>query len=390
MARAMFSPRLLCSLIAAFAPAAASAVQIGEHLQLGGALRARIDTDNRRDIQEAGIDTLMLGGSYDDGRWSAAARYRFYGEAYPYHYVGFGKLRFAEYAWAGWRPDENQQWQLGLHRVPFGLQPLFSSSFLGTLGNVIGLEDLSLLGVSYSRQHGDWSLKTGYYLRPAWRGHGTSRGTTYSVVVTPADASVPNGSRNEERNTIVVRVARAFDGNGWQGEAGVSLYRGQLRNLDTGRRGPRHAYAVHAEARRGAWSAKWQFARQQMRPRNPDSSDTVTVGAFDGTFNLAARGNLHVVDIAYEVPASATRAWVDSLKPFLSYSRFDKSSPGFRPTQRLLAGMSANRGPVYVALEWQRGRNDPYLGGSSYAQSLARGGSNRWTHQFYANIGYYF
>lgn len=387
--RALFQ-RAVFPLATLFAAQAASAVQINEQLQLGGALRGRLDHDARRDIDEAGVDTLMLSGAYDDGRWSAAARYRFYGEAFPYHYVHFGRLRFAEYAWIGWRPSETRQWQFGLHRVPFGLQPLYSSSFLGTLGNIIGLEDLSMLGVSYTRQFDAWNLQAGYYARPAWRGHGNSHGTTYSVVVTPADPSVEGGHRNEERHTTVVRIARRFAAQDWEGEAGLSLYRGQLRNADTGLTGPRHAYGVHAEARRGRWAVKAQFARQQMKPRNPDGSDTVTVGAFDGTFNLAARGNLSSIDVSYELPDSITGTLIDALKPFVSYSRFDKSSPTFKPSQRLLAGMSANIGPVYVALEWQLGRNDPYLGGSSYAQSLARGGSDRWSRQFYVNVGYYF
>lgn len=389
LSRSLFR-RAVLPLAAMFVTHAASAVQINEHLQLGGALRGRLDSDAKRDIDEAGLDTLMLSGAYDDGTWSAAARYRFYGEAFPYHYVRFGKLRFTEYAWIGWRPSETQQWQFGLHRVPFGLQPLYSSSFLGTLGNVIGLEDLSMFGVSYTHQTDAWNVQAGYYARPAWPGHGTSRGTTYSVVVTPADPSVESGTRNEQRHTAVVRVARRFTAYGWEGETGLSLYHGQLRNADTGRNGPRNAYGVHADARRGQWTVKAMFARQQMKPRNPDVSDVVTVGAFDGTFNLAARGNLSAFDVAYELPESSMGGWVHAIKPFVSYSRFDKSSPGFKTTERLLTGVSANVGPVYVALEWQMGRNDPYLGGSSYTQSLARGGSDRWSRQFYLNVGYYF
>lgn len=382
-------PRALLPLAAIFATHAASAVQINDQLQLGGALRGRLDHDAKRDIDEAGFDTLMLSGAYDDGQWSAAARYRFYGEAFPYHYVRFGKLRFTEYAWVVWRPDDNRQWQFGLHRVPFGLQPLYSSSFLGTLGNVIGLEDVSMLGVSYTHEYEAWNLQAGYYARPAWPGHGTSHGTTYSVVITPADPPVEGGSRDEERHTAVVRIARRFAAHGWEGETGLSLYRGQLRHVDTGRNGLRHAYGVHAEARRDRWAIKAQFARQQMKPRHADGSQTVTVGAFDGTFNLAARGSLSAIDVSYEWPENITRG-LATLKPFVSYSRFDKSSPGFKPSQRLLAGMSASMGPVYVALEWQMGRNDPYLGGSSYTQSLARGGSDRWSRQFYVNVGYYF
>ena len=40
--------------------------------------------------------------------------------------------------------------------------------------------------------------------------------------------------------------------------------------------------------------------------------------------------------------------------------------------------------------EWLIGKNDPYIGGSSYTQSLGAGGSNQWENQLYMNIGYYF
>ncbi|CAI3798008.1 hypothetical protein GLGCALEP_01973 [Pseudomonas sp. MM221] len=36
------------------------------------------------------------------------------------------------------------------------------------------------------------------------------------------------------------------------------------------------------------------------------------------------------------------------------------------------------------------GKNDPYVGGSSYTQSLAAGGSDQWENQLNINIGYYF
>jgi hypothetical protein len=45
---------------------------------------------------------------------------------------------------------------------------------------------------------------------------------------------------------------------------------------------------------------------------------------------------------------------------------------------------------LYIAVEWLNGRNDPYIGGSSYTQSLAEGGTDHWENQLYANIGYYF
>ena len=67
--------------------APSGAVQVTEHLDIGGALRARIDRDPSRDINEAGIDTFMLSFKYHNDGWTAAARYRWYGKAYPYQYA---------------------------------------------------------------------------------------------------------------------------------------------------------------------------------------------------------------------------------------------------------------------------------------------------------------
>jgi len=45
---------------------------------------------------------------------------------------------------------------------------------------------------------------------------------------------------------------------------------------------------------------------------------------------------------------------------------------------------------LYIATEWLFGKNNPYIGGSSYGQSLAAGGTNQWENQINMNIGYYF
>lgn len=369
--------------------APSGAVQVTEHLDIGGALRARIDRDPSRDINEAGIDTFMLSFKYHNDGWTAAARYRWYGKAYPYQYVRTGGVRFAEYAWVGYEFDKARQLQLGLNQVPFGLQPLFSSSFYETLGNVVGLEDLQQVGAKYIQQSGDWNLQLGYYIKPAWPGHGTSNGSTYSIVITPADDPA-NGSRNQERGTAVARLARQLDLGAWKSEIGVSVYRSLLRNLDSGGQGTRRAYALHYQGQHGPWGVKWQFARQLMTPRNPDGSQIVTVGGYDGTFNLASRGNLHLLDLSYTFPGSTAHGWITQVRPYITYSRFDKSARGFKSSQRLFFGSSFSLKSLYIAVEWMHGKNDPYIGGSSYTQSLAAGGFNTWKSQLYVNIGYYF
>ncbi|MOA16804.1 hypothetical protein D3C78_1370340 [compost metagenome] len=142
-------------------------------------------------------------------------------------------------AWIGYKFNPDQQVQVGLNQLPFGLQPYFGSTFYQTLGNVVGLEDVEEVGAKYIQQSGDWNIQAGYYLRPAWQGKGTSNGETYSTVVSEADSYVTHGSNNQERNTVVLRVAKALDLGPWKSEVGISGLTSSLENRDTNNDGRR-------------------------------------------------------------------------------------------------------------------------------------------------------
>ncbi|MCO7569006.1 hypothetical protein NJH78_03380 [Pseudomonas chlororaphis] len=369
----------------------ALAVQVTDHLDLGGAVRARWDYDPDRDIQTFNFDTAILSAKYSSDTWIGAAKYRFYGRAYPYRYTDkVGDIAFAESAWIGYRFNPEQLVQVGLNQIPFGLQPYFGSTFFETLGNVVGLEDIEQIGAKYIQQHGDWNLQAGYYLRPAWQGKGTSNGRTYSSVVSSADSYVADGSDNRERNTLVLRVARAAQLGDWASEVGVSGLTSTLKNNDTHNDGRRNALAVHYRGKNGPWGVQLQAARQQMSPRNPGTDELVTLGGYDGTFNVASRGNLYIADLSYDVDGKYLFDQVSGVKLYANYSAFDKSASAYKTSQRMILGSSFSLSKLWIATEWLFGKNDPYIGGSSYAQSLGAGGSNQWENQVYVNIGYYF
>lgn len=369
----------------------ALAVQVTDHLDLGGAVRARWDYDPDRDIQTFNFDTAILSAKYSSDTWIGAAKYRFYGRAYPYRYTDkVGDIAFAESAWIGYRFNPEQQVQVGLNQIPFGLQPYFGSTFFETLGNVVGLEDIEQIGAKYIQQSGDWNLQAGYYLRPAWQGKGTSNGRTYSSVVSSADSYVADGSHNRERNTLVLRVARTVQLGDWASEVGVSGLTSTLKNNDTHNDGRRNALAVHYLGKNGPWGVQLQAARQQMSPRNPGTDELVTLGGYDGTFNVASRGNLYVADLSYDVDGKYLFDQISGVKLYANYSAFDKSASDYKTSQRMILGSSFSLSKLWIATEWLFGKNDPYIGGSSYAQSLGAGGSNQWENQVYVNIGYYF
>lgn len=355
---------------------------------LNGAVRARFDYDPDRDIRKAGLDTVMLGVNYEGDAWSASARYRWYGHDYPFAYVDWGQVRFIEHAWVARKLDADSVLKVGLHKVPFGLQPLFSSTFYETLGNVVGLEDVNLVGATYQHQGEGWNVQAGVYARPAWAGYGTSNGSTYSIVVTPADPGVAGGRSVRERNVLALRLAHELPVDEGSGEVGVSLYQGALRDTVSGDAGQRSALAVHLQRRSGNWETRALLARQRIAV--PGGGQWLSFGGYDGTFNVASHGTLSMLDLSYHVPGQWLGGWVHSVRPYASYSRFDKSAPGFHDSERFFIGSSVSVRSVYVALEWMHGKNDPYLGGSSYTQSLAAGGINHWKSQLYMNVGYYF
>nr|WP_187671655.1 hypothetical protein [Pseudomonas carbonaria] len=369
---------------------AAIAAPVTDNLDIGGALRARFDYDPDQDIQKLSLDTVRLDVKYDSDTWIGKGSYRCYGGSYPYDYVdSLCDIAFPSYAWVGYKFDASRQVHVGLNQVPFGLQPYFGTTFFEGLGNVIGLEDVHNLGIKYLGGTPEWNLQAAYYLNDGGQGKGTSRGgRSYSTNVADADDNVPDGSDNVEKHKLSLRLARHVEIGEWASEFGGSLLTSTLENQDTGDDGRRNAFALHYQGRNGPWGTALQAVRQHMKPKNAGSNDIVTFGGYDGTFNVAAKGDLYVAHLSYDLPG--TYWLVSGVQFYGNYSRFDKAKGAFKDSQRFIAGTSFSFKDLWIAVEWLHGKNDPYIGGSSYTQSLAEGGSDQWENRLYANIGYYF
>lgn len=368
----------------------AIAAPVTENLDIGGALRARFDYDPDREIQELSLDTIRLDVNYKSDTWIGSGSYRCYGGSYPYEYVdSICDIAFPSYAWIGYKFDPSQQVQVGLNQVPFGLLPYFGNTFFQGLGNVVGLEDVHNLGVKYIKDSPEWNLQAAYYVNEGGQWQGTSRGgKSYSINVADADDYVPDGSDNAEKDKIALRLARKLALGDWTSEVGGSLLTSTLENQDTGDNGRRNAFAVHYEGKNGPWGAAVQATRQQMTVENAGSDKIVTFGGYDGTFNVAAKGNLYVGHLSYDLPG---KYWlISGVQLYGNYTHFDKSKSSFQDSQRFILGTSFSFKDLYIYVEWLHGKNDPYIGGSSYTQSLGAGGSDQWENQLYTNIGYYF
>ncbi|MBS0348096.1 MAG: hypothetical protein JSR69_16735 [Proteobacteria bacterium] len=362
-------------------------------LKIGGALRARYDYtfDNANNVSKLSFDTFRIDVNYDSPTLYGAAQYRFYGSAYPYDYTKeVGRINFPTFAWLGYKVSEDTRVVAGLNQIPFGLLPFVSSTFYQTLVNNIGLEEVYNLGIKLQHKSGAWDMQLGFYPRDGGNWAGTSKdGDRYSVNVVHADNSLSGGSNNRERNQLVGRAAYTFQhSDSARSELGVSALHSTLHNADTNEDGSRNAYALHYGGKFGAFGVMAEAGRQNMTPRNPSATGdrTVTFGAYDGSFNVAAKGNFYSAEASYVLPWSFKA--VSNITPYLNYSTFTKDDAGFRNSQRVIAGASFTAGPLFIYTEMRWGKNDPYTG--DYANGAAAGGDNVWKKAFYANIGYYF
>ncbi|MDD2989134.1 MAG: hypothetical protein PHI64_09250 [Zoogloea sp.] len=390
------SPRLhalLAGLLVALGSVSAQAADADSQLKIGGALRARYDHsfDYTRNVSKLSFDTFRIDVNYDSPGLYGSAQYRFYGGAFPYDYTSqMGRINFPAFAWLGYKLGDSTRVVAGLNQMPFGLLPYASNTFYQTLINNIGLEDVHNLGVKVQHRIDAVDIQLGFYPTDGGSWAGTSRGgVRYSVNVVRADSGLAGGSHNRERNVMVGRLGYALPAaEGSTSELGISALRSTLHNADTDADGRRTAYAAHYAGKFGAFGLLAEAGRQSMTPRNPAAvgNGTVSFGAFDGSFNVASKGNFYSAELSYLLPVRLGP--VSNITPYFNYSAFTKDKAGYKDSQRVIAGAHFSAGPLFIYTEMRWGRNDPYTG--DYANGAGVGGDDVWKKTFYANIGYYF
>jgi len=367
------------------------AVQLTDNLGVGALVRSRLSYDPDEDIRKVSLEQIALTLTYKSDTWISDVRYWFQGKGYPYDYVDhMGDISFPEYAWVGYRFNDSNQLIVGLNKMPFGPE-YYTHAVVETFGYSVGLEDTNLPGLKYGYSDDGLKLQAAYYPRSSWQGKGTSKHSrVYSSAPTLADDYVLDGSNNEQRNTFAFDARKHLSLDGVELDLGSSLMTAELYNLDTNQAGRRAAWGVDAMATQGPWGLRLQAARQVMRPRNDGASDTVTFGLFDGSYNVAARGNLYVAELSrsYDVPFFANV--INRTNWYASYNAFDKSG-GSETSQRMVLGNAGWVGKnLFIASEWIFGKNDPLVDGDKGLTSLAQGGGNRWENKLYVRFDYWF
>lgn len=372
----------------------------------GGAIRARYDarfndarpiSGERYTSSHFSFDTLALKAKYDSSTVFASGQYRIYGGSFIYGkragYENYpGEVHFPMWAYAGLKLTPQDSISGGISQAPFGLTPYFGSSFLESVGFTAGIEEVYNLGLKYSHEGANWNWDLAYYPGMAPEGKGISRESArYSANMVRADSYVPDGSNNHERHMAVGRIERTFFKDDVASfKAGVSGWFSKVHNLNTNGDGFKALEAVHFDATWRNWGFKGIYVRQDVKVKNPGRDDIFTIGSYDGSYNIAAKGNLVSGEINYKIPNDIGPF---AVQPYLNYSAFIKDKAKFKTTERYILGaawtLTADpRLIIYSEFIW--GKNDPYVGAGQYTSGLAQGGDDKWKKSAIINIGYYF
>jgi len=342
-------------------------------IDLGGALRYNLVHRDFVDASsgkrgESGFDLFRLNVDGEMNGIIVSAEYR--------HYSFMDTLR---YGWLGYRFDDDSELQVGIHQVPFGLTPYASHNAWFGVPYYVGLADDYDMGIQYRREDGPWSTQLAFYKNEELN-DSTDAGR-YSL-----DLLRSGDQQNEEINQFNARVDYTFGrGSGCETEVGGSAQRSELYNDTTDQRGDHRTAAIHLDSRCGRWNLQLQGVRYEYDPANPVgvSSNTVRVGAFEGSYEIASEADILVANVAYNFPSPAP--FIDQLTCYNDYSRLLKRIDDSRDSEINTIGCAIGSGPLFTYVDYILARDMAFFGNGS----MGTGGDGEWRGRFNVNIGFY-
>lgn len=342
-------------------------------IRFGGALRFnhsfREDVrDSRTRRGDSGFDLFRLNVDGEIRDIILSAEYRYTPD-----------MDVIRHGWIGYRFGDESMIKLGIHRVPFGLLPFASHNFWDGVPFYAGFSDNHDLGIAYERSDGPWDFHLAFYKNEELGNAG--RLARYAPDVVRKD-----DQQNEDINRFNARVAYTIGRDtGCEHEFGISGQRGDLVNAITDSRGSHWAAAGHVDSRCGRWNLQLQGIRYDYDPDNPAgvSNDTIRLGAFGTSFDLAARGKLAAANLAYNF--DLTGRWLDQLVCYNNYSRLFKDVGDGQDSELNTVGCGAGAGPLFAYVDLIFARNMLFFGEGS----LADGSDDRWRGRLNINLGYY-
>jgi len=360
-------------------------------LDIGGALRFNYNLSSWKDGQKSRGGDL----GYDVFRINAKAKYKGVklNAEYRLYSTGFGGGMLKQ-GWVGYDFNKNNEIQIGLTQVPFGITQYNSHNWFFNLGYYVGLEDDHDMGIKYMYTNDNWDFRLAFFKNAEELQFGNNidiSDSRYSYDVSSIDLDADGNLdiRNKEINQFNGKVNYKF-GENIKNKVGISAQYGGLYNLDTEETGNHYAFAAHYELNAGKLNVKAQAANYKYNPENPagQPDNVIAMGAYGFPYLTAAEANMYTLAVAYSVPVS----WgpISNLQFYNDFGMLDKAKSTFENSYMNVTGVLVSAGQVYTYIDYAAGKDQPWLG-PNWTDGLASGDPNaEWHARFNINIGYYF
>lgn len=370
---------LLACLLFSFSLAHAQLTKEMPRLKFNGFLRFNYNYSDWKEGSkkrwgDLGYDLFKLGvaGSYK--KILLDVDFRFYAKA-----SGGAMLKSG---WLGYQFDEKKQLQVGLTRVPFGIQPYGAHNYFFQISYYLGLEDDSDMGIKYMYTGDRWEYALAFFKNSEEELFGSdteTAGDRYSYDV---------AGRNKEVNQLNGQVFYNW-GSDVRQKLGVSAEFGMLYNLDTEKNGNHYAFAVHHELYWRGLSVKTQLATYAKNPKNApgEDRDLIIMTAFNAPYEVAAKANIYSIGIGYKIPF--TKGIVNSIQFYNDFGWQQKWSKKFNDSFQNVTGCLITAGPVLAYIDYAQGLHQPWFGPDWNAFGAGTG-SNSWHARLNVSLGYYF
>ena len=349
-------------------------------LEIGGALRFNYNLSSWKEGQK------KRGGDfgYDLFRINAKGAYKgiFFDAEYRLYSEEFGG-GFLKQGWLGYNFTEQDQIQVGLTQVPFGIQQYNSNNWFFNMTYYVGLEDDHDMGVKYMHTGEKFEYQLAFFKNAEEYSFGSNS------EVSPSRYAYDIAGRNKEVNQFNGKIIYKF-GKETASRFGLSLQYGGLYNLDTEEVGDHSAFAVHYEITKGKWNGKAQFITASHNPENTEgeSRDVVTMAAYGAPYEVAADFNMYTLGISRNVPVALGP--ISNLQFYNDFSYMEKKAEGFTDSYMNVTGVLISAGSVYTYIDYAAGYNHSWLGGN-FVDDFAKGNPDaKWEARFNINVGYYF
>lgn len=353
-------------------------------IKVGGAVRVNYgskDWDDTHDEKygDFGFETFRLNVDGEINDWILSAEYRMYSYMHTIHH-----------GYIGYNVNDKWQVQVGIHQVPFGLQPYASHNFWFSGAYYVGLEDDYDAGIKALYNDGPLSLALAFYKNGELAS--SSNADRYSIDVNSAATGGYAGAQadgNEETNQFNARLAYDIDhGDLGNTEFGVSGQWGQLYNTITDDTGDQWAAGVHMNGNYGNWNVQLEYLAYEYDPENPlgVDDDIITLGGFGCSWGAPAEADLGIANVSYTITTDNLK-WLDSVTLY-SDNTIIHSSASNQPTswQNVIGAMFAT-GPVYTYVDIISAENMIFAGGNMVDKTVAN--NDERTTRLNLNIGYY-